>query len=187
MRLTPIRTATYEVGPKELTVLVCIELPFTFISTRSIGESLFTSLMIKWLVVDVPSAYNAIIGRFTQTVIYMRTDSKYLTLIFENEDGDASIYIDQKEARSMMKIAQKTTTPEALRNQEGNKIETKKVQLTEDFTTRVARILPEDTKAQLVNLLQMNKDLFSYSPSDMPNVNPKITQHSLYVNPKCET
>lgn len=37
----------------------------------------------------------------------------------------------------------------------------------------------EDSKTKLVNLLQMNKDLFAYSLNDMPGIDPNIIQHNL--------
>lgn len=155
--MTPSVSQPYKVGPEELPVLGCIKLLTTIIGTGSGGESQFTSLMFEWLVVDVPSAYNTIIKRSTHTAVRMRTNVKYLTLLFETEDGDVLIYIDQKEARSVMAIALRTTAPKALKDQDENNIETKKAQLAEDRTTRVTRNLPEDTKVKLVNLLQINK------------------------------
>lgn len=138
--------------------------------------------MIKWLLMDVPSGYKAIIRRSTQTTVHMRTDIKYLMLLFETEDGDACIFVDKKEARSVMMITQKMTAPEAPKEQEENAIDTEEVQLIEDRTTQIAQNLPEDTKSWLVNLL-MNKDLFAYSLSDMPGVDPNIAQYSLHINP----
>lgn len=123
-----------------------------------------------------------IIGRKTQTSIPLRTDVKYLTLIFETEYGDTLIFMDQREG-SVMTIAQKTTVPNISGEQNENDIKMEEVQLTKDRTSRIARNLREDIKVQLVNLLQMNKYLFAYSQSDMPRVDPKLAQHSLHVNP----
>lgn len=103
----PVRTATYGVGLEELPVLSCIDLPIMFIGTSLEGEARFTTLMVKWLVVDLHLAYNAIIGRSMQTFVHLRTDIKSLTLQFETKEGDATIYVDQREARSVMKVAQK--------------------------------------------------------------------------------
>lgn len=83
--------------------------------------------MVKWLVVNVPSTYNAIIGRVTQTSIHMRTDVKYLRVIFETDDSDASILMDQKEARNVMSIAQRTMAPNTLKEQKENEIELEEI------------------------------------------------------------
>lgn len=79
-KLTPVPTATYRVEQKELSVLGFIELPVMFTGMSPDGDTSFTMLMVKCLVIEVLSAYNAIIGRSTQTSIRMHTDIKYLTL-----------------------------------------------------------------------------------------------------------
>lgn len=106
-RLTSVRMSTYEVGPKELSIFGCVELPAMFIGEGPEVEPRFTFTMIKWLVVDIPSSYNTIIGRGTQTVVHMRTDVKYLTVTFETDARDVMIYISQREARSIMAVSQK--------------------------------------------------------------------------------
>lgn len=113
----------------------------------------------------------------------MRTDIKYLTVLFETENGDASIYVDKKEVKSMMPLAQRTSDPEALKDKDSDEIETEEVQFTNNLTTRIIQNLLENTKNQLVNLLQINKDFFAYTLSDMPGVDPSIAQHSLNVDP----
>lgn len=69
-----------------------------FVGEGSNGEARFTSTMIKWLVVDVLSSYNAIIGRGTQMMVHMRMDIKYLTITFRTNDRDVAIYVNQKES-----------------------------------------------------------------------------------------
>lgn len=59
--LTPNMMSTYRVGHEELPVHRCIKLPIMFIREGPNDKVRFTSTMIKWLVVDVPSSYNAII------------------------------------------------------------------------------------------------------------------------------
>lgn len=42
-------------------------------------------------------AYNAIIRRSTQASVHMQNNIKYLTVLFETEDGDVTIFVNQKE------------------------------------------------------------------------------------------
>lgn len=46
-KLTPVRTATYAVGPKQLPILGCSELPVMFVEIGPHNESHFTMMMVK--------------------------------------------------------------------------------------------------------------------------------------------
>ncbi|CAL2266901.1 unnamed protein product [Prunus armeniaca] len=39
---------------------------------------------------------------------------------------------------------------------------------------------------ELTTFLQNNKDMFAWSPSDMPGIDPNIICHRLHVNPACK-
>ncbi len=62
---------------------------------------LFASVMTRFIVIDVPWSYNAILGRQTQENLHIRLDVKYLTVSFASKDGDAEIFIDQGEVRKI--------------------------------------------------------------------------------------
>ncbi|CAL9029510.1 unnamed protein product [Prunus brigantina] len=60
------------------------------------------------------------------------------------------------------------------------------VPLDPDKPERTARIgsrLSQEEKAELAAFLQNNKDVFAWSPSDMPGIDPQIICHRLHVNP----
>ncbi|XP_020412829.1 uncharacterized protein LOC109947303 [Prunus persica] len=60
------------------------------------------------------------------------------------------------------------------------------VPLDPDKPERKARIgsrLSHEEKIELVALLRNNKDVFAWSPSDMPGIDPQILCHRLHVNP----
>ncbi|CAL2227746.1 unnamed protein product [Prunus armeniaca] len=60
------------------------------------------------------------------------------------------------------------------------------VPLNPDKPERKARIgsrLSQEEKAELAAFLQNNKDVFAWSPSDMPGIDPQIICHRLHVNP----
>lgn len=118
--------------------------------------------MIKWLVVDAPLSYNAIISWGMHTTVHMRTNIKFLTVVFERETGDATIYIDQK--RSVLAIAQRGMKEE-VSMEDIEIVETEYVKLEAGHVTRIVTNLPEQTSIKLVNLLQ-------------------IAQHSVNINPK---
>ncbi len=63
--------------------------------------------MTRFIVIDVPSSYNAILGRQTQGNLHIRPDVRYLTVTFATKDGDAEVFIDQGEVRKVFVKARK--------------------------------------------------------------------------------
>ncbi|CAL9007763.1 unnamed protein product [Prunus brigantina] len=52
-----------------------------------------------------------------------------------------------------------------------------------DKKARIGSRLSPDEKMELTIFLQNNKDMFAWSPSDMPGIDPNIICHRLHVNP----
>ncbi|CAL8083178.1 unnamed protein product [Prunus armeniaca] len=52
-----------------------------------------------------------------------------------------------------------------------------------DKKARIGSRLSPDEKVELTTFLQNNKDMFAWSPSDMPGIDPNIICHRLHVNP----
>lgn len=83
-------------------------------------------------------------------------------------------------------VARRDVNPESSKEKEQEDVEIEEVLLTDDQTKRIAKNLPEDTKKQFNNLLQMNADLFTYSTIDMLRVDLKIAQHRLNIDPNAK-
>ncbi|WP_248788861.1 hypothetical protein, partial [Escherichia coli] len=158
---------------------------------------MFASTMARFIVMDVPSSYNAILGRQTQGNLHIRPDVKYLTVTFATKEGDAKIFIDQGEVRKVFVRARKAPASnlahavEAKELERGEaedptKAETEEVELVPGHSTRIGKSVAEGDKEKLVSFLLTNKDLFAYSPKDMPGEDPSIIQHSLKVNPEAK-
>ena len=64
--------------------------------------------------------------------------------------------------------------------------ETEEIQLDDDpsYTTRVGTSLSRELRDQLVKFLRDNRDVFAWSPSDMPGISPDVIAHELNLNPK---
>ncbi|WP_271039623.1 reverse transcriptase domain-containing protein [Agrobacterium sp. ST15.13.040] len=196
--LKPVTTPTFGVGPSELPVLGWIDLPLMMKGTSVDGAAeLYASTMARFIVMDVPSSYNAILGRQTQGNLHIRPDVKYLTVTFATKDGDAEVFIDQAEVRKVFVKTRKapanssTQTVEAKAQEKGKEgdpaeAETEAVDLVPGQSTRIGKSLAKGDKENLVSFLLKNKDLFAYSPKDMPGVNPGIIQHSLKVSPEAK-
>ncbi|CAL8175714.1 unnamed protein product [Prunus armeniaca] len=50
----------------------------------------------------------------------------------------------------------------------------------------IGSVLSPDEKVELTTFLQNNKDMFAWSPLDMPGIDPNIICHQLHVNPACK-
>ncbi|VVA41842.1 PREDICTED: Transposon, partial [Prunus dulcis] len=55
-----------------------------------------------------------------------------------------------------------------------------------DRKARIGSRLSPEEKVELTTFLQSNKDMFAWSPSDMPGIDPNIICHRLHVNPACK-
>ncbi len=119
---------------------------------------------------------------------------------FMAKEGDADILIDQAEVEKVFVKARQnlakvhiqtsgengTIVEDPIKRGKGDveKIETEDVELVPNQNTRIGKQLAKGEKERLLSLLLMNKDLFAYSPKDMPGINPNIIQHSHKVQSK---
>ncbi|CAL2257054.1 unnamed protein product [Prunus armeniaca] len=54
-----------------------------------------------------------------------------------------------------------------------------------DRKAQIGSLLGPEEKVELITFLQNNKDMFAWSPSNMPSVDSNIICHQLHVNPTC--
>nr|XP_025637940.1 uncharacterized protein LOC112733259 [Arachis hypogaea] len=57
---------------------------------------------------------------------------------------------------------------------------------TKDEYTFINRNLPYDLKEELSQLLKQNRDLFAFTPANMPGISPDLMSHRLAVDPKAK-
>ena len=48
---------------------------------------------------------------------------------------------------------------------------------------RIGTKLPPEVEKDLINLLRKYKDLFAWSPSDMPGISTEVNTHELKIDP----
>uniref|UniRef100_A0A2N9FKC7 RNase H type-1 domain-containing protein n=1 Tax=Fagus sylvatica TaxID=28930 RepID=A0A2N9FKC7_FAGSY len=148
------------------------------------------SKTVDFLVVNCPSAYNAIIGRPTLNRLRAVTSTYHLLLKFPTEHGIGEVRGDQIAARSA------TLPPSGGQNQtmtiEEQKIlvkpsgELDTIELEDgrpERTTKIGADLPPKMKKSLVQFSKDNKDVFAWSHEDMLGINPSIISHKLNVDP----
>ena len=51
-----------------------------------------------------------------------------------------------------------------------------------EHTARIESSLTPELRTQLVEFLRTNRDVFAWSPADMPSIDPEVIMHHLQVN-----
>uniref|UniRef100_A0A2N9IPQ6 Uncharacterized protein n=1 Tax=Fagus sylvatica TaxID=28930 RepID=A0A2N9IPQ6_FAGSY len=132
------------------------------------------SKTVDFLVVNCPSAYNAIIGRPTLNRLRAVTSTYHLLLKFPTEHGIGEEGQNQTMSIEEQKVLVKPSGELATIELEDGRPER---------TTKIGADLPPKIKESLVQFLKDNKDVFAWSHEDMPGINPSIISHKLNVDP----
>uniref|UniRef100_A0A2N9EZK9 Reverse transcriptase domain-containing protein n=1 Tax=Fagus sylvatica TaxID=28930 RepID=A0A2N9EZK9_FAGSY len=150
------------------------------------------SKTVDFLVVNCPSAYNAIIGRPTLNRLRAVTSTYHLLLKFPTEHGIGEVRGDQIAARECYLASLGSGGQNQTMTIEEQKIlvkpsgELDTIELEDgrpERTTKIGADLPPKMKESLVQFLKDNKDVFAWSHEDMPGINPSIISHKLNVDP----
>jgi ribonuclease HI len=154
------------------------------------------TVMTDFLVVDRPSAYNAIIGRPTLNKLMAVTSTYHLKMKFPTSHGVGVVRGDQKEARQCYNLTLKEpqareTLPVYYGIREEGTIQ--RAEPNEDLvevaiggpdrTVKIGSQLPEGLKTDLSEFLKKNADVFAWSHEDMPGIDPAIISHRLNIDP----
>ncbi|KAK3037910.1 hypothetical protein RJ639_031801 [Escallonia herrerae] len=152
-------------------------------------------LMLDFVVVRVPSAYNAILGWTTLKQLRAVVSTYHMKMKFPTENGVGEVKGDQAVARqcymaSCRNIANETLMIEDLRDE----TKVKRGKPAEDLfdielypgnqekTVKVGTGLSDDLKLKLVDLLRSYSDIFAWMTSDMPGIDPKpVTGEDLFL------
>jgi hypothetical protein len=186
-KLRPMDTPLVGFTGDKVCLVNIITLPIT---VRTYSKTV--SKTVDFLVVDCPSAYNAIIGRPTLNRLRAVTSTYHLLVKFPTEHGIGKVRGDQIAAREcylaslgsegqnqMMMIEEWKTLVKP--SEELDTIGLEEGQ--PEKTTRIGASLPPQIKESLIQFLRRNKDFFAWSHENMPSINPSIISHKLNVNP----
>lgn len=154
---------------------------------------------IDFLVVNVPSAYNGILGRPGLNAARAVVSTYHLCVKFPTEHGEGEVKGNQQAARncyvSAFKQKQKVkeTLPieplqvEGLRpDQRAEPMEElEKIPLGDDptRTVQIGGALQPEIREEFINFLRTNADVFAWEPADMPGIEREIQEHKLAVSP----
>ncbi|XP_072064460.1 uncharacterized protein [Arachis hypogaea] len=176
-----------------------ITLPIT-IGTSSQKKTILS----EFVVLKDSTAYNVILGRKTINDFFAVIFTKYLLMKFRTDDGSVgTIHRDREVAaecdntslalRKKSRDAAGVFLADLDARQDGQprpepEGDMEKLQIgpTKDEYTFINRNLPYDLKEEVSQLLKQNRDLFTFTPADMPGINPDLMSHRLAVDPKAK-
>ncbi|XP_062167045.1 uncharacterized protein LOC133873343 [Alnus glutinosa] len=117
------------------------------------------TIPVKFLLVDQPSAYNAIFGRTAQAELKAVMSIPHLSMKFSTEDG----------------VGTRSPTgdlEDVVVGPQGRKL-------------RVGAQLPEAEKKKLVEFLRGHVDVFAWEHNEMPGIDSSVIEHQLNVYRNC--
>ncbi|KAJ8477085.1 hypothetical protein OPV22_020812 [Ensete ventricosum] len=163
------------------------------------GEPRSKTLMVPFMVVRLPSAYNAIIGRPTLNRLRAVVSTYHRVLKFPTRNGVGEVRSDPKEFRQCYLAATtlckkprtgliNATAPDPAEDARDAHSAEKILELPLDPSrigkmVKVGSELTENQQIQLIYFLMKNDDVFAWTPNDMPGVDPEIAQHYLNISP----
>ncbi|KAL0445580.1 UNVERIFIED_CONTAM: hypothetical protein Slati_1685900 [Sesamum latifolium] len=166
--------------------------------------------LLKFLVVDVPSVYNVILGRPTLNTFQAMISTYHMKIKFPTPRGVGEVQGDPLQSRRCYVEAvhkgQKRnvddTPDKAPPSKKGKAEETSeetetpaKVQPAEelfnieiitgnpDKTTRIGSHLGEEAKKEITLCLRRIGDIFAWTPQDLEGIDPQVITHHLNIDP----
>ncbi|XP_077236546.1 uncharacterized protein LOC143878110 [Tasmannia lanceolata] len=130
--------------------------------------------MVNFLVVRAKSAYNAILGRPGQNLLRAVPSAYHQKM----KNASESLPIELYDLRDEAQITVNEPAEDLI-----------SVPLCSDDNQRVVQIgssLPETAQQDLAQFLKDNADVFAWTPSDMPGIDPAVSTHELGVDQTCK-
>ena len=142
---------------------------------------------------DCFSPYNAILGQNMIWMFDMSISMPRLKAKFPTPTGVSVCVGDQETARKAYALALKErgdrvciieTEIESWADKPEPVEELEDIQLDDnpEHKTRIGTTLDPKLRSELITFLRENKDVFAWSPSDMPGVSPDVITHQLRIN-----
>jgi hypothetical protein len=184
-RIKPFASPLVGFGGEVVFQMGIIPLPVTAGTTPQLA-----TMMIDFLVIDRPSAYNVIMGRPALNKFKAATSTYHLMMKFPTEEGVGVVRGDQLTARkcyntSMKKVPDSTTlTVASVHEAKGEPAEPlDEVLIGDGKVLQIGTCLEKEVREDLVKFLHNNVEVFAWSHEDMPGISPEEIVHVLNVNP----
>ncbi|XP_025640845.1 uncharacterized protein [Arachis hypogaea] len=158
--------------------------------------------MAEFVILRDSTAYNIILGRKTINDLGAVISTRMLIMKFITEEGsigfvrgdlemavacdNASLSLRKKskEASGVFLVDLDARVSDKLRPEPEGNLEKFRVGDTEEKFTFVNRNLPHELKEPLMEMIRANSDLFSWTPTGMPGIDPQLMSHHLAVKPE---
>nr|XP_025703002.1 uncharacterized protein LOC112803745 [Arachis hypogaea] len=160
------------------------------------------SAMAEFVILRDSTAYNIILGRKTINDFEAIINTKLLIMKFVTDDGsigtirgdletavacdNASLSLRKKskEASGVFLADLDARVEDKPRPEPEGDLEKFSIGDEGEKFTFVNKNLPHELKEPLIEMIRANRDLFAWTPADMPGIDPKIISHHLAVKPE---
>ncbi|XP_073035211.1 uncharacterized protein [Primulina eburnea] len=197
-RLQPVETALFGFAGHTVYPRGEITLPLT------IGaEDLRKTVMTVFTVVNAPTSYNIILGRPAMNALRAVASAYHQKLKFPVGNRIGEVKGDQPSSRKCYAETVKVENKRTRRSGENRRPGKEEVHFTQQVymvegeeqeevsilpgqplkTTRIARDLEPVTRAQLLQCLTKNADIFAWSSSELIGISPHVAEHRLNIIP----
>ncbi|XP_052113678.1 uncharacterized protein LOC127744889 [Arachis duranensis] len=157
------------------------------------------SAMAEFVILRDSTAYNIILGRKIINDFEAIINTKLLVMKFVTDDGsictikgdletavacdNASLSLRKKskEASGVFLADLDAKVEDKPRPEPEGDLEKFRIGNEEEKFTFVNKNLPHELKEPLIEMIRANRDLFAWTPADMPGIDPKIISHHLAV------
>ncbi|XP_057742889.1 uncharacterized protein LOC130961172 [Arachis stenosperma] len=157
------------------------------------------SAMAEFVILRDSTAYNIILGRKTINDFEAIINTKLLVMKFVTDDGsigtirgdletavacdNASLSLRKKskKASGVFLADLDARVEDKPRPEPEGDLEKFRIGDEEEKFTFVNKNLPHELKEPLIEMIRANRDLFAWTPVDMPGIDPKIISHHLAV------
>ncbi|XP_057734067.1 uncharacterized protein LOC130949335 [Arachis stenosperma] len=157
------------------------------------------STMAEFVILRDSTAYNIILGRKTINDVEAIINTKLLVMKFVTDDGsigsirgdletavacdNASLSLRKKskEASGVFLADLDARVDDKPRPEPERDLEKLIIGDTEEKFTFINKNLPQELKEPLIKMIRANRDLFAWTPADMPGIDPKIMSHHLAI------
>ena len=152
--------------------------------------------VVRFLIVDAPSAYNMLLGRPSLNAIKVIPSAYHMMIKFPTTSGVGMVRGDQRVAREcyLASVKQKAidniyldelNVGDEVNTQPEPSEELEPVPLDDnpEHLAYVGSKLTEDLRSLLTHFLKQNKDVLTWKQTDMGGIDPAIITHRLNVSP----
>ena len=150
---------------------------------------------IRFLIVDAPSAYNALFDRPFLNAIKAIPSTYHMVIKFPTINGVGMVRGDQRVAKECYSTSMKKKAIDSIyvdeldmrdevntRPEPSEEVEPIQLDDHPEHLTYVGSKLAEDLRSLLIHFLKQNKDVFTWKQEDMGGIDPAIITHRLNVS-----